>query len=188
MQITCALSPQDLRSVKSPTKNPNEELALGEKFEYFRETHREVRIDTRVRVRAYHVVIIDAGRCRQEQVRVLPRRITDADERSLITLAVRILSLALDARRSSLDRLYARTLPATNNSLLASTRPIRRRIARITWNYNSCPQSNNNRDESTRRLHRGSVSFRLVSRSSVKKNHEKNKRSFSIQCLSLKLL
>jgi len=45
----------------------------------------------------YHVVIIDAGRCRQERVRVLPRRITDADERSLITLAVRILSLALDA-------------------------------------------------------------------------------------------
>lgn len=31
---------------------------------------------------------------------------------------MRILSLALDARRGSLDRLYARTSPATNNSLL----------------------------------------------------------------------
>jgi len=47
--------------------------------------------------RAYHVVIIDARGHVAERVRVLPRGITDADERSLITLAARILSLALDA-------------------------------------------------------------------------------------------
>lgn len=55
---------RDLRSAESPVEDP------GEKFEYFREARRTKRIDTRVR--AYHVVIIDAGRCRQEQVRVLP--------------------------------------------------------------------------------------------------------------------
>lgn len=103
MRITRVLSPRrDLGSA--------ENFALGEKFECFREARSAGESIRAVRSRAYHVVIIDAGRCRhRNESAVLARRITDADERSLITLAVRILSLALDARRGSLDRLYART-------------------------------------------------------------------------------
>lgn len=133
-----------------PDGIPSEELCSRREIWIFSREARNAResIRTAYAYAAYHVVIIDAGRCRQERVRVLPRRITDADERSLITLAVRILSLALNAPCGSLDRLYARTSPATNNSPL---QPIRRRIARIIWNYNSCARSNNNRDRSTRR-------------------------------------